>query len=62
MKIAISTDEMYPLFAVEDGNDPYYLEEEVYKVPKKTVKRWRRVADEFDAVQTEMRELVGWDD
>lgn len=61
MKIAISTDEMYPLFVMEDGYDPYYLDQEVYKVPKETVKRWRRVADEFGAIQREMAELVGWD-
>jgi hypothetical protein len=53
MKIRISAQEWYPVWKFDD--DGVYPDSVTVDVPDSTVDRWKRIHDEFDKVQAEMR-------
>jgi hypothetical protein len=52
MKVRIGVSEWYPVFRLSD--DSYDVEVEV---PEDTVKRWKRIDEEFDVMQKEMDKM-----
>ena len=51
MKVKIDWDEWYPVYEIGERGHEVNVDEE-------TAARWKRVHDEFDAVQDEMRQAV----
>ena len=59
MKINIIVDEVYPIYKVEECCE---MGDEPFNVSKETLKRWKKVCDEFVKVQEEMMKAAGEDE